>query len=201
MSARKASETNGFSKDQRSARKQRKVIEVYAEHIGTIGGDKEKDRTAQIQAVERAGYTRPTTDDAKVRRFMKIYKTDAARQHLAELYSISVPEEPDPVSLSFRLIHEHAVQNNVDYWTAPGRDRAISLAATRELVKIFVPNQTSRVATLNLSAKVERPEAYDNEPTMTARTVLPAGQQITKPVAPVEDDEDADDDGDPDDDD
>ena len=64
------------------------------------------------------------------------------------------------------------------------------------LIKLFVPAQTTKVLTGHLSAKVERPAAYDTDQPMTARTILPAGTTIAKPTGPTgADDEEGEDDG------
>ena len=173
------------------------MLEHYAEQAGTIGDDKERDRAAQIVAVERAGYTRPSTDKAKVRQFMKLWKSDESRAYLCELWGIHVEADHDPVALAMKMVHEHMVQEDKK-WGPP--DRAVSLAATREAIRMFIPAQTSKVATLNLSGKIERPAEFDQEPVMESRSILPAGQKIARPVPPPgpgdEDDEEDDDDQD-----
>jgi hypothetical protein len=188
----------GLSREPRIRAKQEKTLSVYAEQAPRIGADPALDRQAKIIAVERGGYTRPTTDAAKVRQFEKLFKSDAAREYLAELWGIAVEQEPDPVSLAFRMLHEHMMQTD-ESWGP--KDRAVSLAATRQTIAIFVPNQTSKVLTGHVSAKVDRPETYDQEPVMEARSILPAGQTISKPQPPTGGDEDDDGEGDGNDDD
>jgi hypothetical protein len=188
--------TPGFAKDPRFRRKQEKMLEVYAEQAGTIGGDPERDRAAKIAAVERAGYTRAASDGAKLRQFMQLWKSDEARAYLCQLWGLAIEEEKDgdPVALAMRLLHTHAVQTD-ESWGP--RDRMASLSATREMVRLFIPAQTAKVATLNLSAKVERPAQFDTEPVMQARAILPAGQTIAAPTGPTgadDDDEEEDDD-------
>lgn len=189
---------NGLSRRAGTRRRQEKVLEAYAEQAASIGGDPERDRQAKIVAVERAGYTRANTDQAKLRQFMRLWKSDESRAYLCELWGMAIEKEPDPVGLAMRMLHEHMVQDDVERWGA--RDRAVSLAATRTAVAIFIPNQTSKVMTASMSMKVERPAAYDQEPVMAARTILPAGQKLTKPVAPTggdDLDEEDDDDNEP----
>ena len=188
----------GFSKDPRIRAKQQTAVNAYLEQAADIGGDPERDREAKIMAVERAGYTRATRDKAKVAKFMAIWKSDETRKYVFDWYALSVPDDPDPVSVALRTIHLHTVQDD-DSWGP--RDRAVSLAAARELVRIFVPPHMSKVATLNLSAKVERPAEFDLEPVMQSRTILPAGQEIAKPTGPTgadDDDEELEDDDDSD---
>ena len=187
-----------LSREPRIRAKQLKTLEAYAEQAPLIGGDPAADKAAMIQAVERGGYTRPSTDAAKVKQFMKLWKSDEARAYLCELWGLAIEEQTDqdPVALAMRMIHTHVVQTD-DSWGP--RDRAVSLSAAKEMVRIFIPQQTSKVATLNLSAKVERPAEYDVEPVMEARTILPAGHQIAKPTGPTgetdDEGEDEDDDG------
>jgi hypothetical protein len=159
-----------------------RTMEVYAEQAGTVGGDPERERQAKIVAVERAGYTRAQTEQAKLRQFERLWKSDEARQYLAELWGMAVTEEPDPVSLAFRMLHSHMVQED-ESWGP--RDRGVSLSASREVIKLFVPAAPTKVLTGHLSAKVERPAAYDTDQPMTARTILPAGTQIAKPTGPT----------------
>jgi hypothetical protein len=174
------------------------MLDAYAEQAGSIGEDKAKDEQAMIVAVERAGYTRATTDRAKIRQFMKLWKSDASRAYLCELWGLAVEPQldRDPVSLAMRLLHEHAVQDDTDKWGP--RDRSVSLSATKEMVKLFIPAQTTKVQSLNLSAKIERPAQFDVEPEMKPRAILPAGQQIAATKSPIrqgeEDDDDEEDD-------
>jgi hypothetical protein len=189
---------SGFSKDARIRAKQTKMLDAYAEQAGSIGEDKAKDEQAMIVAVERAGYTRATTDRAKIRQFMKLWKSDASRAYLCELWGLAVEPQldRDPVSLAMRLLHEHAVQDDTEKWGP--RDRSVSLSATKEMVKLFIPAQTTKVQSLNLSAKIERPAQFDVEPEMKPRAILPAGQQIAATKSPIrqgeEDDDDEEDD-------
>lgn len=156
------------------------MLEHYAEQAPFIGDDKERDRSAQIVAVERAGYTRASTDRAKLRQFMKLWKSDESRAYLCHLWGIHVEADHDPVALAMRMVHEHMVQKD-EKWGPP--DRAVSLAATREAIKLFIPVQTTKILSGHLSAKIERPAQFDQEPVMESRSILPAGQKIAKPVA------------------
>lgn len=185
----------GLSREPRIRAKQTAALENYAEQFGTIGGDPERDRQAQIVAVEKAGYTRATTDSAKVKQFQKLWKADESRLYLAELWGLAITQDPDPVSLAFRMLHEHMVQDDASWGE---RERGVSLSAARETLRMFVPAQTTKVLTAHLTAKVERPAEFDQEPEMKPRTILPAGQVITQPTGPTgaEDDDDEDDDDD-----
>lgn len=186
----------GLSREPRIRAKQVAVLEHYAEQAGTIGGDPQADRAAKIVAVDRGGYTRAQTEEAKLRQFERLWKSDEARQYLAELWGAAVTQEPDPVSLAFRMLHAHMVQED-ESWGP--RDRGVSLSASREVIKLFVPAAPTKVLTGHLSAKVERPAAYDTDQPMTARTILPAGTTIAKPTGPTGSDEEEDsDDGDDD---
>lgn len=181
----------------RTKQRQRKTLEAYAEQAPSIGGDPARDRQAMIVAVERGGYTRPTTDKAKLKQFMQLWKADESRAYLRELWGLAIEDEADhdPVGLAMRMLHEHMVQED-ERWGPP--DRSVSLAATRTAVGIFIPNQTSKVLQASISARVERPVQYDQEPRMEARQILPAGQQITKPSGPTGSEEEDDDDSDED---
>lgn len=187
----------GLSREPRIRAKQERTIEAYAEQVADIGGDPERDRQAMIVAVERGGYTRPQTDASKLKQFMRLWKSDEARAYMCELWGFAVEEEPDqdPVSLAMRLLHTHAVQTDPSWGP---RDRGTSLAAVRQMVTLFIPAQTTKIASVHMSTKIERPAEFSEEPTMMARTILPAGQTITKPVAPSggndEDDESGQDD-------
>lgn len=196
MNAYKA---RGFSKDPRIRERQQRVLEVYAELAPFIAGDKALDRAAMITAVERAGYTRLARPESKLAQFMRLWKSDESRAYLCHLWGLAVEDEADqdPVSLAMRMIHEHIVQTD-DSWGP--RDRAVSLAATNQLVKMVIPQQTSKVATLNLSAKVERPAEFDTDQPMQARAILPAGEKIAKPTGPTGSDDDDDDESEDDDD-
>jgi hypothetical protein len=182
----------GFSKDPRFREREMKTLDVYAELAPSIAGDPRADTAAKIQAVERGGYTNLETDAAKLRQFMRLWKSDDCRLYLYERWGMAVEAHPDPVSLAMQMLHEHMVQED-EKWGPP--DRGVSLAATRTVVSIFVPAQTSKVLTANLSARVDRPAEYDVDQPMQARTILPAGQKIAKPTGPTgpEDDEDEDD--------
>jgi hypothetical protein len=175
------------------------MLEVYAEHAADIGGDKERDQAAMIEAHDRAGYSRAHSEQAKIKKFMQLWKSDEARAYLCTLWGMAIDDEQDqdPVSLAMRLLHTHAVQTD-ESWGP--RDRSVSLSAAREMVKLFIPAQTTKILSGHISAKIERPAEFDQEPVMQARTILPAGQTIVKPAAPVESDEDVEDE-DPDDDD
>jgi hypothetical protein len=188
----------GFSKDPRIRAKQQKTLEVYAEQVPEIGGDPLADKQAMITAVERAGYIRPTTDSAKVRQFMKLWKSDESRAYLCELWGLAVSEDPDPVSLAMQTLHTHVVQTD-ETWGP--RDRSVSLSAAREMVRLFIPAQTTKILSGHLNAKIERPAEFDIEPVMQARTILPEGQEIAKPVGPTGGDNDDEEEDDPDDDD
>jgi hypothetical protein len=183
----------GLSREPRIRAKQEATLSAYAEQAGTIGGDPQADRAAKIVAVERGGYTRAQTEEAKLRQFERLWKSDEARQYLAELWGAAVTQEPDPVSLAFRMLHAHMVQED-ESWGP--RDRGVSLSASREVIKLFVPAAPTKVLTGHLSAKIERPDTYDQEPVMESRSILPAGTQIAKPTGPTgaDDDEDPDED-------
>lgn len=191
-----AKKGTGLSREPRIRAKQTAVLDAYAEQVADIGGDPERDRQAQIVAVEKGGYTRAQTEAAKVKQFMRLWKSDEARAYLCELWGLAMESEADqdPVSLAMRLLHTHAVQTD-ESWGP--RDRGTSLAAVRQMVTLFIPAQTTKIASVHMSTKIERPAEFDNEPAMTARTILPAGQVIAKPTGPVgeaDDDEDEDDD-------
>jgi hypothetical protein len=217
----------GLSREPRIRAKQTAVLEHYAEQAGTIGGDPQADRAAKIVAVERGGYTRAQTEEAKLRQFERLWKSDEARQYLAELWGAAVTQEPDPVSLAFRMLNEHMTQPVVEcsacagdgikevtirgsetYITCPAcegagkrgewgpRERSVSLSATNSIVKLFVPAAPTKVLTGHLSARVERPAAYDTDQPMTARTILPAGTTIAKPTGPTGSDEEDEEDDD-----
>ena len=183
----------GFAKDPRFRGRQEKMLDTYAELAPSIGADPELDRQAQIIAVERAGYTRASTDSAKIKQFMKLWKSDESRAYLCELWGLAVSDDKDPVSLAMQLLHTHAVQTD-DSWGP--RDRGVSLAATREMVKLFIPAQATKVLQASISAKVERPAQFDQESVMQARTILPAGQVVMPPRPPAGTDEDDDDEDD-----
>jgi hypothetical protein len=176
--------------------KQKRAVEVYAEQAADVGGNPDADRAAKIVAVERAGFTRAQTEAAKLRQFERLWKSDEARQYLAELWGIAVPDEPDPVSVAFQMLHTHMVQND-ETWGA--RDRATSISASREVIKLFVPAAPTKVLTGHLSARIERPAEFDHEPVMAARTILPAGQKLTAPTGPTGGDTESEDDRDDDD--
>ena len=171
----------GFSKDPRIRGRQQKMLEVYAEQAPFIGGDRDRDREAMMTAVDRAGYMKTTRDQAKIALFMKLWKSDEARAYIHELWGLAVDAEPDPVSFAMRMLYTHAAQEDEEWGP---RDRATSLAATREIVRIFVPAQTAKVATLNLSARVSRPAEFDTEPVMQSRTILPLGKRLPNQAPP-----------------
>jgi hypothetical protein len=193
-----------------------KTLDVYAELAPSIAGDPQADTAAKIQAVERGGYTNLETDAAKLRQFMRLWKSDDCRLYLYERWGMAVEAHPDPVSLAMQMLHEHMTQpvdtcgacdgeglkgvtlrGEDTFIACPAcggsgkrsewgpKDRGVSLAATRTVVSIFVPAQTSKVLTANLSARVDRPAEYDVDQPMQARTILPAGQKIAKPTGPV----------------
>jgi hypothetical protein len=66
------------------------------------------------------------------------------------------------------------------------------------MVKLFIPAQATKVLQASISAKVERPAQFDQEPVMQARTILPAGQVVMPPRPPTttDDDEEGSDDDD-----
>ena len=134
------------------------MLDAYAEQAEWIGADPERDRQAKIQAVERAGYTHLTKDESKLKAFMALWKSDESRLYLVQHWALEISEDPDPVSLVMRLLHTHAVQTD-ESWGE--RSRSESLAAVREMAKLFIPAQTAKVAPMNLSAKIERPADYD----------------------------------------
>ena len=182
----------GFSTDSRVRERQEKMLQVYAEHAPVIGGDKDKDKAAMIEAVDRSGIDlRLTKPEAKIRKFMRLWKSDESRAYLCELWGMTVTAEPDPVSLAMKMLHEHMVQED-ESWGP--KDRAVSLSATKEAIKVFIPAQTTKIASLNVSAKIDRPEEFNQEPVMQSRTILPAGQKIAKPTGPTGGDEDDDED-------
>lgn len=158
--------------------RQQKAIDAYVEQAGQIGLDREKDKAAKVVAMDRAGFVHFETAEAKVRHFNRIWRGDETRQYLCDIYAMGVPEDPCPVSLVGRVLREHALQTDPSWGP---RDRTASLSAVAQLTKIFIPTQTAKVATLSLSAKVERPAEFDVEPEMQARAILPAGQVIAKP--------------------
>lgn len=172
-----------LSREPRIRAKQNATLEAYAEHVAEIGGDPERDRQAMIVAVERGGYTRATTESAKVKQFLKLWKSDEARAYLCELWGFAIEGEvdQDPVSLAMRLLHTHATQTD-ESWGP--RDRGASLTAVRMMTNLFIPAQTTKIASMHVSAKIERPAEFDQEPVMAARTILPAGQTIAKPTGP-----------------
>jgi hypothetical protein len=165
----------------RVAQKHRAVIEAYAEQAGEIGGDPARDKAAQIEAIDRAGYTRFTRPEAKLAFFRKLWKTDEARMYMLELWGVATEDEEDPVSLSLRLLRTHAVQED-ESWGP--RSRSESLSAIRQMTQIFVPNQTTKIDQRSVSVRVERPAQFDTEPVMEARSILPEGQNIAKNVTP-----------------
>ena len=170
------------------------TLDAYAEQVPDIGGDPERDRQAMIEAVERGGYTRAQSDSAKVKQFLRLWKSDEGREYFWNLWTTNLPEAPDPLSLVMSTLYEHVAQNDTEKWGKPSRGE--SLTATGMLIKLFVPAQTTKVLTGHLSAKVERPAAYDTDQPMTARTILPAGTTIAKPTGPTgADDEEGEDDG------
>lgn len=186
----------GFSKDSRCRKREEKMLEVYAELAPSIGGDPERDKQAMIESVERAGYSQLTRPESKLRRFMRLWRSDDSRRYLYELWGVAVEDDPDPVSLAMRMLHEHVVQSDAK-WGPP--DRAVSLAATRQMIAVFIPNQTSKVLQASFSTRVERPAEFDTDQPMQARAILPAGEKIAKPTGPTgtaQEDDDVDDDED-----
>lgn len=178
--------------------RQQKAIDAYVEQAGQIGSDREKDKAAKVVAMDRAGFVHFETPEAKVRHFNRIWRGDDTRQYLCECWGFANEDDPDPISFAMRWYREHVEQKD-PRWGDP--DRGQSLAALAGMTKIFIPTQTAKVATLSLSAKVERPAEFDVEPEMQARAILPAGQSIVKPEPPPakdeagdEDDEEGDDD-------
>lgn len=194
-----AKKGTGLSREPRIRAKQTATLDAYAEQVATIGGDPVRDRAAMVLAVER-NYTRPQTEAAKVKQFMRLWKSDEARVYLCELWGLAMEPEvdQDPVSLAMRLLHTHAVQED-ESWGP--RDRGASLAAVRQMVTLFIPAQTTKIASVHMSTRIERPAEFDQEPVMASRTILPAGQTIAQPAPPSGGDEDPDDEGDDDDDD
>ncbi|MGO9000191.1 MAG: hypothetical protein ACLQVI_43235 [Polyangiaceae bacterium] len=142
--------------------------------------------------MDRAGFVHFETDEAKVRHFNRIWRGDDTRAYICESYAMANPDDACPLSFIARNLREHVEQRD-SRWGAP--DRSASLAALSQMTKIYVPSQTARVATLSLSARVDRPSEFDGEPAMAARAILPAGQKIAKPVPPPGD-EDEEGDGD-----
>ena len=65
------------------------------------------------------------------------------------------------------------------------------------MIRLFIPAQTTKIASVHMSTRIDRPAAYDDEPQMEARSILPAGTKIAKPTGPTGgDDDEADDDDD-----
>jgi hypothetical protein len=144
--------------------------------------------------MDRAGFLRAQTLEAKVKHFNRIWRGDDARAYICELWAIENEDAPDPVSFITRVLREHAEQRD-ERWGKP--DRTTSLAAAAQLTKIFVPAQTMKVDTRSVVARIERPAEFDVEPKMESRGILPAGQVIAKPAPssgePEDDDEEDDD--------
>jgi hypothetical protein len=206
--------------------REERVLDAYVEQAPWVGGDPERDKQAMITAVDRAGPVRLTRDETKLSYFRRLWKSDEAREYMRASWAFEIEEAPDPVSLVMRTVFEHMTQpvttcgacagegikevrDGESFVACPAcqgtgkrsdwgpRDRGTSMAATNAAIKMFIPTQTSVSKNLNLSAKIERPEQFDQEPTMRSRTILPAGQKITKPSAPTgadDDDEESDDD-------
>lgn len=187
--------TSGFSKDDRFRTREEKALEIYVGQADFIGNDPERDRLAKIEAVDRSGNRRLTNADAKIKWFNRLWKSDEVREYMREIWAFEIEEDPDPISLIMRMVKEHMVQDN-SKWGPP--DRSVSMQATNAAIKMFIPTQTTVSKNLNLTAKLERPEQLDQERPMVSRTVLPAGQKITKPAAPTGADEESDDEDDDD---
>jgi hypothetical protein len=186
----------GFSKDNRVRARQKKTLDVYAELAPATAGDPAKDRGAMIEAIERGGgYTKYSRDETKVAAFMRLWKSDEARAYLCELWGLAIDEErdQDPVSLAMRLLHTHATQTD-ESWGP--RDRGASLTAVRLMTNLFIPQQTTKIASVHMSTKIERPATYDQEPVMESRSILPAGTKIATPTGPTGADDDDDEDED-----
>ena len=185
-----------MGRGQRAGTRERqfKAVDAYVEQAGAIGADSERDRAAKVVAMDRAGFVHFETPEAKVRHFNRIWRGDDTRAYICESYAMANPDDACPLSFIARNLREHVEQRD-RRWGSP--DRSTSLAALAQMTKIYVPSQTAKVATLSLSARVERPAEFDVEPEMAARAILPAGQTIAKPAPPPGDeagDEEEDDD-------
>jgi hypothetical protein len=177
--------------------RQFRALDAYVEQASEIGGDPQKDREAKALAMDRAGFLRAQTLEAKVKHFNRIWRGDDARAYICELWAIENEDAPDPISFATRVLRGHMEQTD-DSWGP--RDRTASLQATAQFVKIFVPAQTMKVDTRSVVARIERPAEFDVEPKMESRGILPAGQVIAKPVSPSGDDPDDENDDEGDDD-
>ncbi len=175
--------------------RQHRAVDAYLDQADAVGGDRDKDREAKALAMDRAGFVRFSTTEAKVKHFNRIWRGDDARAYICERWGFENPEHPDPVSFITTHLREHVEQRD-ERWGKP--DRVTSLAALAQMSKIFVPAQTMKVDTRSVIAKIERPPEFDVEPKMESRAILPAGQTIAKPKPPEPDEDDEDDDDDDD---
>jgi hypothetical protein len=155
------------------------VVLAYCEEAGEIGLDAERDRAAKLRALERGGYTRAVSEKARLRKFSQIWNGDAARELLAQTWGFAVPEAPDPLAVMQRTLYEHMTQRD-ESWGP--RDRSASLAAVAQAGKMFVPQQTVRVDSRSVVARVDRPLGLD-EPKMVARTLGVEAPVVAKAVA------------------
>jgi hypothetical protein len=179
------------------------VVLAYCEEAGEIGLDPERDRAAKLRALERGGYTRAVNEKVRLRKFSQIWNGDAARELIADVWAMTVPEAPDPIAVMQRTLYEHMTQNDPSWGE---RDRSASLAAVAQAGKMFVPQQTVRVDSRSVVARIDRPAQYE-EPTMISRPLGDTPKAVAAPVGatpvgatPVvaEPDDDDDDEGDDD---
>lgn len=168
-----------------------KVVLAYAEEAGEIGIDPEKDRAAQIRAMERGGYTKHTTERGRLRKFKAIWGSDASRELLYRVWGFEIPEAPDPLAVMQRVLYEHMTQTD-ESWGP--RDRGASLQAVAQASKMFVPAQTAKIDKRTIVAHVDRPQEFAGGGAMTARNVLASttgvGVTTSEPAGDDEEDED-----------
>jgi len=187
----KSTSSVGYGQKLGTRTRQFKAVDAFLEQADAIGADPVKDRAAKIQAIKRAGFVQFQTEEAMIRHFDRIWRGDDTRAYICQQYAMAFEEDPCPISFYARVVRGHMLQEDPAWGP---KDRGTSLQAAAQFAKVFIPTQTSKVATLNLSARVERPAEFDVEPEMQARAILPAGQSIVKPEPPPAKDEDGDED-------
>jgi hypothetical protein len=161
-----------------------KAVDLYLEEVSngttrTPAGD----RAAKLKAIDDSGILGthvPKDEGKRVRSFERLLKAPDVNRYIVEMWGFAV-EDDNPVQRYMRKIDEHAMQRE---------DPRLSLDASKfALAKMLAP-PTQRIQSASVVAHVTRPVEFDAEPTMAARTILPEGQHVSKPPAPVTFDDD-----------
>jgi hypothetical protein len=156
-----------------------RAVDLYLEEVSAgRAGTPESDRAAKLKAVGESGILGthvPKDEGERVRSFDRLLRAPDVNRYIVEMWGIAV-EDDNPVQRYMRKIDEHAMQGN---------DPRLSLDASKFALSKMLAPPTQRIQSASVVAHVTRPAEFDNEPLMESRSILPAGQHITKPPAPA----------------